>query len=47
MTKERLIEKIDSYLNACDNADTWYSSDLVEDALSLLESCKEFLQNEN
>ena len=47
MTKEDLIKRIDNYLDECDNADTWYNSDLVEKSLSLLERCKEYLQNEN
>ena len=46
MTKEELIEKIEKYETMCDESDTWYSSDLVEDALSLLDSIKKYL-NEN
>lgn len=47
MTKEDLIKRIDNYLDECERADTWYNSDLVEKSLSLLESCKGFLKNEN
>ena len=43
MEKKELIEKIDNFLNICDEADTWYNKDLVEDALSLLEECKNFI----
>jgi hypothetical protein len=46
MTKEELIKDIEKYEKYCDESDTWYRSDLVEDALSLLDSVKTFL-NEN
>ena len=39
------------YENDCvfhgENTNTWCSYDLAEDTVSLLESCKKFLQNEN
>ena len=43
MEKKELIKKIDKFFNICDEADTWYNKDLVEDALSLLEECKKFI----
>jgi len=46
MTKEELIKSIENYETMCDESDTWYSSDLVEEALSILDSVKEYL-NEN
>lgn len=45
MTKEELIKKLTDYENECENADTWFSSDLVEDALSLIDKVKEYLEN--
>jgi len=45
MSKEELIKALIDYEEECDNADTWFSSDLVEDALSLINSVKEYLQN--
>jgi len=47
MNKEDLIKRIDNYLDECEGAETWFNSDLVEKSLSLLEKCKEYLQNEN
>ena len=46
MTKEELIEIIDNYDNKCENTDTWYNSDLVESALSILSKVRNYL-NEN
>lgn len=45
MSKEELIKALTDYEEICDNADTWFDSDLVEDALSLIDSVKEYLQN--
>lgn len=46
MTKEELIEDIEKYETMCDESDTWFNSNLVEKALSLLDSIKKYL-NEN
>ena len=46
MTKEKLIKDIEKYETMCDESDTWYSGNLVEKALSLLDSIKKYL-NEN
>lgn len=43
MEKKELIDKINNFFNICDESDTWFNKDLVEDALSLLEECKNFL----
>ena len=45
MSKEELIKALTDYEEMCDNADTWFDSDLVEHALSLIDSVKEYLQN--
>lgn len=45
MENKDLVKKIDEFLNMCDEADTWYDKDLVEDALSLLEKCRDFLNS--
>jgi len=40
-----LIKALTDYEEMCDNVDTWFDSDLVEEALSLIDSVKEYLQN--
>lgn len=45
MTKEELIEDIDFFINYAEGQETWFSKDLVEQSLILLEEIKNFLKN--
>ena len=45
MTKEELIIILNYYEKKCENADTWFNSDLVEDSLSIVETVKEYLKD--
>ena len=45
MTKEELIKLLGNYTEECENADTWYNSDLVEESLNIVEIVKNYLTN--
>lgn len=45
MTKEELIEDIDFFINYAEGQETWYSKNLVEQSLIILEEIKNFLKS--